>query len=185
MFETKLVIRGSKHDEKANKFIDTYQYSPGENPNAIPTWNEIQQKIEKIINKTNKTKKTNDENILEKWFSDNEIKPIKPKNGGGFYLVFLGHRIPFNREVFLVFGVLRQYLRERDEKRYRRYYEEKDLDLHEKLNNLRNTVEENRRSGRKIDDDFLSYNFDHNFISQCIESGLLIKQGNGEYTFGG
>ncbi len=62
--------------------------------------------------------------------------------------------------------------------------EEKDLDLHEKLNTLRNTIEENRRSGRKIDDDFLSYNFDHNFISQCIESGLLIKQGNDEYVFG-
>ena len=185
LVETNLVIRGNKHDEKANKFIDTYQYSPGENPNAIPTWHELQQKIEKIINKTNKTKKTNEENILERWFSDNEIRPIKPKNSEGFYLVFLGHRIPFNRKVFLVFGVLRQYLRERDEKRYRRYYEEKDLDLHEKLNHLRNIVETNRKSGRKIDEGFLSYNFDHNFISQCIESGLLIKQGNGEYVFGG
>lgn len=182
--ETKLIVKGRQFDGNANKPVDTYQYSPNLNPNAIPTWNEIQQKIEKIINKTKKTTKTNDKNILEKWFSDNEIKPRKLKNGD-FSLVFAGHTITFNREVVGVFAVLGSFLRERDEKRYRRYYEEKDLDLHEKLNTLRNTIEENRRSGRKIDEGFLSYNFDHNFISQCIESGLLIKQGNSEYVFGG
>ena len=126
---TKLVIKSERPDERANKNINTYQYSPGLNVNAIPTWHEIQQKIEKIINKTKNTKKTEDENILEKWFSDNEIKPRKPKNkkDDGFSLVFLGHEIPFNRKVFLVFLVLRQYLRERDEKRYSKYFEERDL----------------------------------------------------------
>ena len=131
---TKLVIKSERLDERANKNINTYQYSPGLNFNAIPTWHEIQQKIEKIINKTKNTKKTDDENILEKWFYDNEIKPRKPKNkkDDGFSLVFLEHKIPFNRKVFSVFLVLRQYLRERDEKRYSKYFEERDLDKLEK-----------------------------------------------------
>ena len=69
IISTKLVIKSERPDERANKNIITYQYSPGLNFNAIPTWNEIQQKIDKIINKTKNTKKTDDENILEKWFS--------------------------------------------------------------------------------------------------------------------
>ncbi len=134
--KTKLVVKSQRPDENANKNIVTYQYSPGLNFNAIPTWYEIQQKIDKIINKTKNTKKTDDDDILEKWFSDNKIKPRKPKNkkDDGFSLVFLGHEIPFNRKVFAVFLVLRQYLRERDEKRYSKYFEERDLDKLEKIN---------------------------------------------------
>ena len=107
------------------------------------------------------------------------------KSGFLIILVFLGHEIPFNRDVLRVFGVLRQYLREKDEKRYRCYYEERDLTLSEKLRKLRKYIIENRATGYKIDDDFLNHNFDQSFISHCIESNLLIKLPNGEYDLPG
>jgi hypothetical protein len=185
LVETKLVVKGSRHDKNANKFVDTYQYSPELNANAIPTWYGIQQKIENIINKTKKTKKTDDENILEKWFSDNEIKPRKPKDGNGFILVFAGHATTFNREVFAVFAVLGSFLRERDEKRYRKYYEERDLALYEKLTTVRESIEKNREAGYPITDEFLYNEFDHGLIDGLMRSGQLIKQSNGEYVFGG
>lgn len=100
-------------------------------------------------------------------------------------MVLFGHNNTFSREVLRVFLVLSNYLRQRDEKRYKRYYEERDLSLSEKLNHLKKTIEENRKAGYRINDDFLCNNFDHGFISQCIESSLLVKQGNGEYIFGG
>ena len=185
LVETKLILKSRRYEEKAKKDIDTYQYSPELNPNAIPTWNEIQQKIEKIIKKTKKTQKANGENILEKWFSDNEIKLRKPKNREDFSLVFLDHEIPFNRRGLRVFAVLRQYLRERDEKRYRCYYEERDLSLSEKLSNLRKYIIENRKADYKINDEFLYNNFDSGFITQCIESDILRRLPNGEYDFTG
>ena len=107
------------------------------------------------------------------------------KNKEDFSLVFLGHKIPFNRKVLRVFEVLRQYLREKNEKRYRCYYEERDLTLSEKLSKLRKCIIENRTAGYKINDDFLRHNFDQSFISHCIESNLLIKLPNGEYDFSG
>lgn len=185
LVETKLVVKSRRYEDKANKDIDTYQYSPDLNPHAIPTWFEIQQKIERIITKTKKTKKTDEENTLEKWFSDNKIKLIKPKSGDGFSLVFLIHKIPFNGKVLGVFAVLRQYLRGRDQKRYRCYYEERDLPLHEKLDELKICITKNRNAGYKIDDDFLYNNFDSSFINQCIENDILRKLPKGDYDFGG
>lgn len=55
--------------------------------------------------------------------------------------------------------------------------------LHEKVKNMRKVIEENRRGGYKIDDDFLSYNFDSDFIQHCKDKGMLIKNGTGEYEF--
>ena len=55
--------------------------------------------------------------------------------------------------------------------------------LHEKLLNLKKTIEDNKEAGYKIDDDFLTNNFEKNFIQHCIEQGLLIKNGYGEYEF--
>lgn len=122
LVETKLVIKTSRDDVNANKKIDVYQYAPDKNFRAIPTWDEIQRKIEKIIENTGKTEKTTNNNSLERWFFLNGIKPKKPK-GGGFYLVFSDWKIPFNRRVLSVFSVLTNYLRESDENRYRKYYE--------------------------------------------------------------
>jgi len=204
---TRLVVKGNRPDEKANKNIDTYQYSPGMNYNSLPTWEEIQQKIENIYNKTKKTKKTDDENILERWFSDNEIKPRKPKNKDveGFSLVFLGHEIPFNRKVLRVFLVLRQYLCERDEKRYCKYYEERDLEKEEKENqqktldtiqkkkpdlitriqDLKDFIFDQQKKGNKITYENLCFNFDLDFIEKCKEEKILNSLPNGNYTFGG
>ena len=61
--------------------------------------------------------------------------------------------------------------------------EETKEKTHEKLLNLKKTIEENKEAGYKIDDDFLTNNFEKNFIQHCIERGLLIKNGHGEYEF--
>ena len=100
-------------------------------------------------------------------------------------MVFLGHKIPFNGKVLGVFAVLRQYLSGRDQKRYRCYYEEKDLALREKLDDLKRCINKNRNAGYKIDDDFLCNNFDPSFINQCIENDILRKLPKGDYDFGG
>jgi hypothetical protein len=55
--------------------------------------------------------------------------------------------------------------------------------LHEKLLKLKKTIEDNKEAGYRIDDDFLSSNFEKKFIQHCIEQGLLIKNGAGEYDF--
>ncbi len=182
LVETKLISMDKTFKEEANKDIFTYQYILGENPYAIPTWIDIGKKIEEITNKTNKTNKTPYNSLLEKWFYCNKIKPLKPKTGG-FYLVLFGHNITFSREVLRVFLVLSNYLCKRDEKRYKKYYEDLDLPLMNKLQDLKKLINDNRKAGYKIDDDFLATTkFEPNFISQCIESGLLIRQGSGEYV---
>jgi len=135
--ETGLLKTSKKYEEKANKEVKTYQYAPEENPNAIPTWLEIGKNLEDALKKVEKGKENqeNQENqeflTLIKWFSDNKIKPRKPKKGG-LELVFLNVRIPFYREVFAVFLVLRHYLRERDEKRFKKYYFERSEEIKEK-----------------------------------------------------
>jgi len=55
--------------------------------------------------------------------------------------------------------------------------------LHEKILKLKNTIEENREAGYKIDDDFLNNNFPTKFISECKKRGLLVKNPKGEYEF--
>ena len=202
LVETKLIKKGKKFDDNANKEVITYQYAPEQNPNAIPTWNEIQKKIEKIINKTKKTTKTTPESLLERWFYDNEIKPIKPKNGG-FSLVLFGLIIPFNREVLLVFAVLGSFLRERDEKRYRRYYEERESSLEsttivdftettenkpltDKIMEVKTYIDQVKIRGHNgISYATLIDHFDEKFISNLIQSGQLIKLPKGNiYDWG-
>ena len=187
---TGLVSKGKIHNESANKDVITYRYADV-NPNVIPTWNEIGGKIEKIVNKTNNTNKTTGDLLLEKWFSTHDIKPIKPKNEKeGFSLVLYGHIIPFNRKVLSVFSVLCAFLCERDEKRYKKYYEEPEPTegkpaQYEKIQKIRKEIESNRKAGYAIDSEFLYKNFDHGIIDGLTRSGQLIKQGNGEYVFGG
>jgi hypothetical protein len=55
--------------------------------------------------------------------------------------------------------------------------------LHEKILKLKKTIEDNRKAGYKINDDFLTHIFDENFIQHCKDQGLLIKNGGGEYDF--
>jgi hypothetical protein len=55
--------------------------------------------------------------------------------------------------------------------------------LHEKILKLKNTIEENREAGYKIDDDFLKNNFNIKFISECKKRGILVKNPEGEYDF--
>ena len=123
---TGLIKISKKRDDQANKEVFTYQYSPEKNPNALPTWNEIGNQIHKIINKTNNTTKTTPPSLLERWFYSSEIKPIIPQHEDGFSLVLFGHNITFNRKVLLVFAVLGSFLKERNSKRYSRYYDDKD-----------------------------------------------------------
>ncbi len=184
---TGLVIKNKRKSDEANREIDTYQFADV-NPYAIPTWNEIVAKIERIIEKTGNTEKcennVTEETEFKNWFFHN-VKIAKKPNSTLVILHFSGGKIPLNGKVFSVFPKISYFLRERDEKRYRKYYEEMDLALHEKLNHLKKFILDNRNAGYKIGDGFLYNNFDHGFISQCIESSLLVKQSNGEYVFGG
>jgi hypothetical protein len=130
---TKVIIKGKRESTEANKPVTTYQYAPHENPGMIPTWQKIQDKIHDIVYKTNKTKKTKYDSLLESWFSTANIKPIKPnEESDDFDLVFYGRRIPFNGKVLLVFSVFTVFLRETKNKRYERYYKN-SLPLDEKV----------------------------------------------------
>lgn len=182
---TGLVIKGKTHNESANKDVITYKYADV-NPNTIPTWQGICKKIKNIVNKTNKTNKTNQEILLEKWFSTHEIKPIKPKDD----LVFYGHIVPLNGKVFSVFSVFSVFLHERDKERYKKYYvETKSTEetpaQYEKIQEIRKQIEKNKKAGYTIDSEFLYKNFDNGIIDGLMQSNQLIKQGNGEYVFGG
>ncbi len=54
---------------------------------------------------------------------------------------------------------------------------------HEKILNLKNTIERNRAANYKITDRFLSKNFDQSLIEHCKKQGLLIKRPDEEYEF--
>lgn len=179
---TGLIEKNKTFNEKANKDVITYKYADL-NPFSIPTWNEIGNKIEEIINKTYKTNKTKEDLLLESWFSTANIKPIKPKNEDGFYLVFHGYKIPFNRKVLTVFTVLTDFLCKSNNKRYEKYYKENDLSLHEKINNLKEFISDEQKAKRKVWHESLKSKFDENFISQCLKSDLLMKLPNNEYIF--
>ena len=131
--DTGLVIKDEKYLVEANKNVATYQFNPEINFNILPSWLTISQIINKLLQNTEKTENIEDESIevklLNKWFLLNGLKPKKPKemkdtlNGDGFFLVLSGQKIHFNRAVFSVFPVISNFLHERDEKRYRKYYE--------------------------------------------------------------
>ncbi len=56
---------------------------------------------------------------------------------------------------------------------------------YDKILEIRKKIEENRKAGYTIDSEFLYNHFDHGLIDGLMKSGQLIKQGNGEYVFGG
>lgn len=205
LVETKLVKKSKRFDDNANKEVITYQFSPEEKPNAVPTWEEIRNKIEKIINKTNKTTKTPPPSPLEKWFYDNEIKPIKPKNGV-FSMVLFGLILPLNREVIEVFAVLGSFLRERDEMRYKRYYEDRPVTTEQttiasdgnestpslekksqqqRMQDLKAYLQRDALSSQGASETLLYDKFPASDIDQAMQSKLLIKLPNGKYVWGG
>ena len=57
--------------------------------------------------------------------------------------------------------------------------------LNDKIQDLKKRIEDNRKAGYKITDEFLYNNFDYGLIDRLKRSGQLIKQGNGENVFGG
>jgi len=187
---TKLIVKGKKESSDANREIDTYQFADI-NPNALPTWNGIVEEIEKVVEKTENTEKCN--NILtegtdlEKWFLLNAKKPKKPKSTSAV-LHFSGGLKPLNGKVFSVFSVISCFLRERDKKRYKKYYEEIEPTeekpaQYNKIQEIKNGIYENRQAGYKITSDFLYKNFDHGTVDGLMRSGQLIKQGNGEFVW--
>ena len=97
---------------------------------------------------------------------------------------------------------LSMFLRERDEKRYKKYYEEVDpaeekikkkpeskiekqkkIPQYNKVQEIKAGIIKNRQAGYKITDDFLYKNFDQGIVDGLMRSGQLIKQGNGEYVW--
>lgn len=71
------------------------------------------------------------------------------------------------------------------------FFDKNDLSTEEKssqydkIQEIIKNIEDNRKAGYKITDDFLYNHFDHSLIDGLMKSGQLIKQGNGEYVFGG
>jgi hypothetical protein len=122
---TKIIEKGEIFNERANKSVMTFKFVDF-TANMIPTWGKLADEIYNIINKTNKTNKTKAFQQLERWFCNHRAEPTKLKNG--FALVLHGCNITFNRVVLLVFTVLHGFLSDRDEKRYKKYYEEKGFD---------------------------------------------------------
>jgi len=205
--EMKLLIRSKKWDDGANRDVDTYQYALF-NPMIVPTWNAIGKDIDKIYKNTKKTKKTEEVSLLEKWFSDNEIKPRKPnEEEEEFVVVFLGHAITFNRKVFLHFLHLGSFLHKRDEKRYKCYYEERPVALeetvisdfgnssdeskntsksqHQRMKELKEYLQRDKLSDTGVSETALYDNFLPSDINQAIQSGILTRLPNGNLKWGG
>ncbi len=72
---------------------------------------------------------------------------------------------------------------ENDTKNKNKKGKESGEKLHEKILKLKKFIEENKKAGYSITDDFLSYNFDKKFIDQCKSRGLLLKNSKDEYDF--
>ena len=189
---TKLIERGKQQSKDANREIETYQFADI-NPHAVPTWNKILIEMDKVIEKTEKTenteKNTTEESDLEKWFLLNKKNAKKPKSTSAV-LHFSGGLKPLNRKVFSVFSKISCFLRQMDEKRYKKYYEEDELtevkpSQYDKIREIRKRIEKDRKAGYTIGIEYLYRNFDHVTIDGLTQSGQLIKQGNGEYVFGG
>ena len=178
---TGIVTKEKRENKEANKDVTVYKFAEFQ-PNMIPTWGILADEIKNILYKTNNTKKTPPNLLLESWFSTHHIKPIKPKDGR-FYLVLYGLYTTLSREVLLVFSVFSAFLRERDEKRYQKYFKEPDPLLKDELKIIKNSIETNRKANYKITLDWLYENHKPTIIDQCIQSGLLIKLPNNEYEW--
>lgn len=116
--ELGIIKKTSKEIDDANKKVDAYVYTDI-NARALPTWNKIIDAIKKVDVKTVKTVKTKnkstEENDLIKWFSQPMLKPV-----------FTALLKPTNREVLTVFTVLTNFLKESNEKKFGKYYEDPD-----------------------------------------------------------
>ena len=178
---TGIVTKEKREDKEANKPVTVYKFAEF-HPNMIPTWGSLTDEIKNILYKTNKTNKTNRNLLLESWFSTHHIKPIKPKDGR-FSMVLYGHNITLSREVLTVLTVFHAFLRERDEKRYQKYFKEPDPPLKDELQIIKNSIETNRKANFKITLDWLYENHKTAIIDQCIQSGLLTKLPNNEYDW--
>lgn len=180
LIATKLVIAEKQYKEDAQKEIIAYQYAPSENPYSIPTKNEIDNKMDDIINKTLKTNNTPPISLQEMGFYCDKIKPLKR----GFYWFYLGKITPSQQsKEGGVLRVLSNYLRKRDEKRYQKYFKEPDPPLKDELQIIKNSIEKNRKAKYEITLNWLYDNFKPNIIDQCIQSGLLTKLPNNEYEW--
>jgi hypothetical protein len=60
-----------------------------------------------------------------------------------------------------------------------------DKPQYEKINDLKDFILTEKKANRKIWYESLKSKFPENFISHCIESGLLVRLPNNEYDFGG
>jgi len=118
-----IIEKTSKDSDQANKTVDAYVYTDV-NAKALPTWNKIIALIKQVGVKTVKTVKTKntstEEKDLIKWFSQPVLKPV-----------FTALLKPANREVLTVFTVLTNFLKEINEKRYSKYYEDVSKDIAE------------------------------------------------------
>jgi len=180
LITTKLIIARRQYKEDAKKEIVVYQYAPSENPYSIPTRDEIDNKMDKVINKTLKTNNTPPISLQEMGFYCDKIKPLKR----GFYWFYLGKITPFQQsKEGGVLRVLSSYLRKRDEKRYQKYFKEPDSPLKDALQIIKNSIEKNRKAKYEITLNWLYDNFKPNIIDQCIQSGLLTKLPNNEYEW--
>jgi len=209
LIATGLIEKGSKHDENANKNVTTYRFGDF-SAKMIPTWTELSDQIYEMIYKTNKTNKTETLQRLENWFSTANIKPIKPDcKKEEFSLVFYDRIIPLNREVFSVFSVFSiftAFLRERDEKRYEKYYAEPvpteeqipiesfglDVKIQKKAagNSLSDKINELKDyfikiNGQKCTYENLCFNFDQSLIQHCIERNIILRYLDGSFGWGG
>lgn len=126
----------------------TFQYAPELNTQTIPTWNEIIAKIksieEKVENKENTLiLSTEEKQLYEGHFPPSKIKKIpsndakKEKGNGGY---FPHGKNPWGinykekpERVFSAFSRFSSFLRERDNRRYKKYYYNQPKDTIEDL----------------------------------------------------
>ncbi len=202
--KTGLVVKSKKDTEDSRKPVDFYQFSLELNAMAIPTWKKIIRIVNKIykevVKSDNCVKCSNpstEEDMVRDYIchalsnvsNDNERKEqLYQLTGLSFDAK--SKLLHINEEQLTQMTDLSTFLRERDEVRYEKYYkepkptEEKSAQ-YEKIQEIRKKIEDNRKAGYKITDEFLYNHFDHGLIDGLTRSGQLIKQGNGEYVFGG
>lgn len=163
---TGIIAKGKKYDDKSNKDVDAY-YFADLNARALPTWNEIIDKIEVKTVNTVKTENTiTEENHINKRFSQGMLKHVKTP------LLKL-----FNRKVLTVFTHLSLFLRERDEKRYSKYYEDRKPEvkektqfaLNDKLLDVKNIIELNPEDNYQL----ILDKYGQNFIDKGLEENIF------------
>lgn len=173
---TGIIAKSHTYDENSHKNVDTY-YFADLNARAIPTWNEIVQKLKDSVNTVNtvKTKKdSTEENTAPIWFSQGVLKHVKT-----------GVLKQSNGKVLTVFTVLTAFLRKCNEKRYSKYYEdskpdtdttqldnfteEKDPVLHDKIQKANDIIQDNPDDNYEL----VLQEFGQDFINTCLEKNIF------------